>query len=83
MDTYDLLFDVVLVDRGETSIAKDWKLCVLENGIPHRYDAKLYSDETKTSFGDRTSIAHIFEASVAWKRHTRLASLHHSPKTVS
>jgi len=59
VNTYDLLFDVDLVNRGETSIAKDWKLCVLENGVPHRYPAKLYSDETEAVFGKQPSLANI------------------------
>jgi len=51
------MLDVSLVNRGETSIAKDWVLCILQDGQPHRFMAQRYSDETKAAYGDRVSIA--------------------------
>jgi hypothetical protein len=58
-DYYDLMFEISLVNRGEASIAKDWSLCVLQGGQPHRFIAQRYSSDTKAVFGDRTSIRDI------------------------
>jgi hypothetical protein len=58
-DYYYLMFDVTLVNRGEASVAKNWSLCVLQGGKPHRFPAQRYSNATQGVFGDRPSIADI------------------------
>jgi hypothetical protein len=44
-DSYLVLFELMLTNRGEESVVKNWKLCLLDDGKPVRFDLGEIPDE--------------------------------------
>jgi len=61
---YDLFFEVVATDRGEATIAKDWRLCLVQGKEPKYYDsqpvdnADLYGEVDLANSTYKASIEH-------------------------
>jgi hypothetical protein len=73
-NTYDFLLEVGVTSRGEPSVAKDWSLCLVNQGQPIRYPpeeimpADLSSFQNKTILEEASTNAPIKrgEAVVGW-----------------
>jgi hypothetical protein len=55
----EVLMEVTVVNRGEASIAKDWKLCFLSESHVYWYDAEQVTDETKFDYHDKQPMPDI------------------------
>jgi hypothetical protein len=49
-DDVELFMEVTVVNRGESSIAKDWKLCFFSGDQVHWYGAEQVTEENKIDF---------------------------------
>jgi len=58
-EQYDLLLEVSLTNRGEPSIAKDWKLCLVDGDKAFRYSAEDFTAGDTSALGGRTSLADV------------------------
>lgn len=55
-ETYDLFLEVSVTSRGEASVAKDWRLCLVSNGKPFRYRPEEMSASDMETFENKVSL---------------------------
>jgi hypothetical protein len=58
-NTLEIFLEVSVVNRGDVSIAKDWRLCLVHDGKPLRYRAEELTAEDLSGFKDKSSLQHI------------------------
>lgn len=52
-EIYDLFLEISVTNRGEPSVAKDWRLCLVEDGRPSRYMPEEITPSDVSSFQDK------------------------------
>lgn len=58
---YNVLLNVSLFSVGESTVATDWRLCLLQNKEPHWYEAEGITDANREIFGNLKSLADLTE----------------------
>jgi hypothetical protein len=75
-EIYDLFLEVSVTNRGEPSVAKDWRVCLVDDGQPSKYMPEEITPSDVSSFQDKTLLEEATtkaplkrgEAVVGWLR---------------
>jgi hypothetical protein len=55
----DLVLEVAVASRGEATVAKDWRLCLLRNNVPYRFRPEEMNAENRSMLNGGVSLLDV------------------------